>query len=58
MSILAECQECFKQYRVPDDKAGRKFRCRGCNAFVHVPDGHEDEYQDASWGEPEAPISS
>jgi len=26
-----------------DDKAGRKFRCRACDAVVHIPD--EDEYE-------------
>ena len=45
MTIRAECQECGKQYQMSDDKAGRKFRCRECEAVVHVPDDYEDEYE-------------
>jgi hypothetical protein len=41
MTIATECQECGKQHRVPDDKAGRKFRCRACEAVVHIPDEYE-----------------
>jgi hypothetical protein len=43
MTIRAECSECGKQYQMSDDKAGRKFRCRACEAVVHIPD--EDEYE-------------
>ena len=45
MTIRAECQECGEQYRMSDEKAGRKFRCRECDAVVYVPDEYEDEYE-------------
>ncbi|MEQ9407028.1 MAG: hypothetical protein RIK87_04850 [Fuerstiella sp.] len=37
MAIGAECPECGRQYRLPDDKAGRKIRCKECGAVVDVP---------------------
>jgi len=45
MTINCECGNCGKEYRVSDERAGRKFRCRQCDADVHVPDGYEDEYE-------------
>jgi formylglycine-generating enzyme required for sulfatase activity len=45
MTINCECGNCGKEYRVSNERAGRKFRCRQCDAAVHVPDGYEDEYE-------------
>ena len=47
MTIRVECQKCSKQYQMSDDKAGRKFRCRACEAVIHIPDEaeYEDEYE-------------
>ncbi len=36
MSILAVCPDCSKEYNVPDDRAGTKFRCKVCKAAVPV----------------------
>ncbi len=38
MSIQFECESCFTQYNVGDDKAGRSFRCKQCGSAVRVPD--------------------
>ena len=43
MTINVECGDCGTEYQLSDDKAGRKFRCRGCKAVVHVPDEWSDE---------------
>ena len=37
MSIEFPCSQCGKQYRVDDDKAGKKFRCRKCETMLQVP---------------------
>lgn len=37
MSIGAECTECGREYRLPDEKAGRRIRCKDCGAVVDVP---------------------
>jgi len=30
MSLMATCPECGKQYKLGDDKAGKKIRCSAC----------------------------
>lgn len=37
MPITAECDECHREYRLPDEKAGRKIRCKDCGSVVNVP---------------------
>jgi len=53
MTINIECGECGKEYQMSDDKAGRRFRCRGCNTVVHVPDDWSD--QEDAYDEPYTP---
>lgn len=36
MPIVVEC-ECGKKYKVGDDKAGKKLRCKACEAVLTVP---------------------
>jgi hypothetical protein len=36
MSIIVQC-DCGKKYKVIDDKAGKKMRCKECNGFVVIP---------------------
>lgn len=38
MSIETECDACGRAYRVKDDYAGKKFRCKTCDTVVQVPE--------------------
>lgn len=44
MSIHVQCQDCGKQYRVGDDKAGKRLRCKSCGAIVPIPASQSDEF--------------
>jgi len=52
MTIQVNCPECDKEYQVTDDKAGKRFKCRECEAVVSVPSGRpsrrkeEDDFDD------------
>ena len=37
MSISVSCPNCGKQYNVTDEAAGKRFRCKECEAVVDVP---------------------
>lgn len=37
MSIEAVCPQCSKRYRLSDSRAGRKVRCKACEAVFSVP---------------------
>jgi hypothetical protein len=37
MAIRATCEDCFLEYTVADDKAGRTFKCKECGGAVRVP---------------------
>ena len=37
MPIVFRCEECGQRYRVPDDKAGKKAKCKKCQASLTVP---------------------
>src|SRR5690606_8214032 len=37
MAIRATCEDCFLEYTVADDKAGRSFKCKECGGAVRVP---------------------
>ena len=37
MPIKVECSECNKSYRVSEEAAGKKFRCKSCGAAISVP---------------------
>lgn len=49
MGIRVSCDDCGREFRVTDDKAGRKVRC-SCGASVRVPEDDDDfvEYEEAS----------
>lgn len=42
MSIEVTC-DCGKGYRLSDDKAGKQFKCRDCEALIRVPQANEDD---------------
>lgn len=53
MPISVECPQCSKAYRVGDDKAGKRMKCKECDAVVAIPEEElivltevdEDEYE-------------
>ena len=49
MSIAISCGNCGKKYKIGDDKAGKKFRCKECSEPIRVPVA-ENEFGD-SWDE-------
>jgi hypothetical protein len=54
MPISADCPQCGKTYRVKDDFAGKKFRCKACQAVVSVPEAKApsgDPWDDLDLGE-------
>ncbi|MCA9016360.1 MAG: DUF1559 domain-containing protein [Planctomycetaceae bacterium] len=52
MTISFQCKKCGKNYKVSDDKAGRKFKCRQCDAPVQIPETDVDDLYD-DWEEEE-----
>ncbi len=46
MVIKVSCPNCFREFRLSDDKAGRKFRCKECSNAVAVPSQEEDDWDD------------
>ncbi|MCA9062262.1 MAG: hypothetical protein KDA96_04365 [Planctomycetaceae bacterium] len=51
MSIDVTCGSCGKAYRVPDERAGQRFRCKQCQAVVDVP--AQDD-----WGSPQQDLDA
>jgi hypothetical protein len=51
MSIPVQCRNCGKGYRCGDENAGKKFRCRECDAVVLIPHP-DDEFDDFDSFEP------
>lgn len=37
MAIEVSCPQCGQAYQIPDDKAGKKFRCKNCQETVDIP---------------------
>lgn len=48
MAIEIVCDDCGNKYRVSDDKAGSKVRCRECGSRIDVPDGDDDLFDTES----------
>lgn len=44
MPISFECDHCGKSYRVKDEAAGKRFRCKECSSPLEVPSPDEDEF--------------
>lgn len=59
MTISVSCDACGKSYKISDDKAGRRFRCKGCGELITVPEleyedeWDDDEYEDDGYGDDE-----
>jgi hypothetical protein len=41
MSIDVACPECAKVHKLKEEAAGKKFRCKGCQAVVSIPEAAE-----------------
>lgn len=56
MAIDVRCRKCGKAYKLRDERAGSKIRCKECQAVIAVPEAaHEEdygEYGDDAWAEP------
>jgi hypothetical protein len=48
MSIRFTCLGCGKPLQTPDELAGKRIRCAGCQQIIRVPDGAEPEPQSFS----------
>ncbi|WP_417849716.1 hypothetical protein [Thalassoglobus sp.] len=46
MIIKVSCAECSHEYRLSENKAGRKFRCKECGEAVSVPGQAEEDWDD------------
>ena len=55
MAISVSCKKCGESYRVKDDKAGTRIRCKGCAAAISVPAGDDEEFDLDGEAEPEKP---
>lgn len=66
MTIRVECGKCFKEYRVKDSSAGKKFHCKSCGAVIEIAEAdpwdtkedlygdedYEDEYEEPAYQAP------
>ncbi|HKB41093.1 MAG TPA: hypothetical protein VKD72_31990 [Gemmataceae bacterium] len=46
--IEVRCPSCGKPFRVPDEAAGKLFRCKGCQTTVSIPGGPTEEEEERS----------
>lgn len=57
MSIEVSCRKCGKAYRVRDERAGTKIRCKDCQSTIAVPaleySEDADDFGGASWEQEE-----
>lgn len=49
MTIQVSCPDCGMAYEVPDDKAGKKFRCKQCETIVSIPDTDPPPVRGGGW---------
>lgn len=45
MPFVVSCA-CGKRFRAPDSSAGKRGKCSGCGAYVHVPKASADPWTD------------
>jgi len=53
--IKFECETCFQDYKVRDDRAGQVLKCKSCGSKMRVPAG-DDDLLDDTFEESEAPV--
>lgn len=54
MSIQVTCDECFTDYKLKEELAGKKVRCKECSAIIKVPAAAVDDLDDYGFDEDEA----
>lgn len=56
MPISFSCSDCGRQYKVKDELAGKRTKCKDCGSPIQVPHGdeEEDEVYDAEYSDHEA----
>lgn len=54
--IKFECETCFQEYKVRDDRAGQVLKCKSCGSKMRVPTGDDDFEDDLYEEEYEAPV--
>ena len=53
--IKFECETCFQDYKVRDDRAGKVLKCKSCGEKMRVPSG-DDDLMDDMYDDYEAPV--
>lgn len=43
MTLIVRCHECQKRYRVPDDRAGKRIKCRNCETIFLCPPPDDEQ---------------
>lgn len=54
--IKFECETCFQEYKVRDDRAGQVLKCKSCGSKMRVPTGDDDFEDDLYEEEYDAPV--
>jgi hypothetical protein len=44
--VIAVCQQCNSKYRIPEEKVGIRFRCKGCGSVVEATEGEAGDTPD------------
>src|SRR5262245_38989340 len=53
MAISINCPQCGQDYQLVEGAAGKRFRCRGCETIISVPEsGHGERERDVDLDEP------
>ena len=52
MAISVACPACGRQYSVKDDAAGKRFKCKDCEAVIDVPLAAGDDFGADDYGDP------
>ena len=54
--INFECESCFQEYKVRDERAGQTLKCKSCGSKMRVPDGNDDVLEDFYEEDFESPV--
>jgi len=46
MTILFRCFECDTKYKIGDDRAGKRIKCKKCGTIIQIPEKEEHERSD------------
>ena len=54
--IQFDCESCFQEYKVRDDRAGQTLKCKSCGSKMRVPAGEDDLLDDLYEEDFESPV--